>query len=55
MLDVEVDLLGDARARSLNGLGAEEGRDGEEEEAECEPAEDHGVVGSGRTTQPAST
>ena len=34
MLDVEVDLLGDARARSLNGLSTEEGRDGEEEEHE---------------------
>ena len=43
MLDVEEDLVGDLGAlRSLDGLGAEEGRDGDEEEAEREPAEDHG-------------
>ena len=42
MLDVKVDLVGDARALRLDRLGAEEGRDGDEEEAEREPAEDHG-------------
>ena len=43
LLDVEVDLVADARAlRSLNGLGTEEGRDGDQQEAEREPAEDHG-------------
>ena len=52
MLDVKVDLVGDARALRLHRLGAEEGRDGDEEEAEREPAEDHGVVGSGRTHSP---
>lgn len=45
MLDVEVNLVGNARGLcSLDGLGAEEGRDGDEEEAEREPAEDHGGV-----------
>lgn len=43
MVDVEVDLVADARTlRRLNGLGTEEGRDGDKQEAEREPAEDHG-------------
>ena len=43
MLDVEVDLVGDARTLSgLDGLGAEEGREGDEQEAQGEPTEDHG-------------
>ena len=41
MLDVEVDLVGDARG--LGSLdGAEEGRKGDEQEAQSEPTEDHG-------------
>ena len=43
MLDVEVDLVGDARTLGgLDGLGAEEGREGDEQEAQGEPTEDHG-------------
>ena len=43
MLDVKVDLVGDARTfGGLDGLGAEEGREGDEQEAQGEPTEDHG-------------
>ena len=43
VFDVKVDLVGDARALgSLDGLGTEEGRDGDEQEAQGEPTEDHG-------------
>ncbi len=43
MLDVEVDLVGDPGALcSLDGLRAEERGDGDEEEAEGKPTEEHG-------------
>lgn len=43
VVDVEVYLVADARTlRRLNGLGTEEGRDGDQQKAEREPAEDHG-------------
>ena len=43
MLDVEVDLVRDLGALgSLYTLGAEEGRNGNEQEAQGEPTEDHG-------------
>lgn len=54
VLDVKVDLVGDARALgSLDRLSTEESRDGDEQEAQGEPTEDHGgrrgKGGSGRS------
>ena len=55
MVDVEVDLVGDARAlRRLDGLGAEEGRERDKQEPEREPAEDHGGGRRERVSHKAS-
>ena len=59
MLHIKVNLVGDARALCrLNGLGAKEGRNRDEEEAERKPAEEHGgegerVCGFRRSTLPS--